>query len=352
MATINERILDGQVLHAMALQKYTAGGLKRMIGLLNEAEADLEAQLQTRLSKITERGFDLGPESTKRLSAMLEQIEKTRAKLYREFQRRLADDLFSLVENEIDFQIRLLDDSVGVTLETAVPSAASLNAIVKSQPLQGALLKDWAEGLGRDEYQRLSKAIKLGLSEGQTTDQIVRRIVGTRKQQYADGLLEISRREASAVLRTAITHVTNRAREEFWADNADIIQGVQWVSTLDGRTSATCRARDGKIYPIKSGPRPPAHFNCRSITVAYLGPDTVRGNRASAIGPVPAHLNYEDWLRKQPAAFQDQVLGTKKAKLFRDGKMSLDRFVDRQGEELTLDELRQRDKEIFERVLG
>ena len=57
------------------------------------------------------------------------------------------------------------------------------------------------------------------------------------------------------------------------------------------------------------------------------------------IGTVPADVTYDRWLRSQPIAFQDEVLGRSKAILFRKG-LSIDRFVDRKGRELTVQELK------------
>ncbi len=49
------------------------------------------------------------------------------------------------------------------------------------------------------------------------------------------------------------------------------------------------------------------------------------------VGQVPAKTTYQDFLSRQPATFQDEVLGKTKGKLFRKGGMSLDKFVDRNG---------------------
>ena len=67
-------------------------------------------------------------------------------------------------------------------------------------------------------------------------------------------------------------------------------------------------------------------------------------------GQVPASLTYEQWLRGKPAAFQDEVLGRSKGALFRNGGLTLDRFVHRDGSELTLAELRAKAPEAFEMV--
>ena len=63
--------------------------------------------------------------------------------------------------------------------------------------------------------------------------------------------------------------------------------------------------------------------------------------RASIDGQVPEDINYDTFLRRQTAEFQNEVLGPSRADLFRDG-MAVDRFTDRAGNELTLAQLRQR----------
>ena len=83
--------------------------------------------------------------------------------------------------------------------------------------------------------------------------------------------------------------------------------------------------------------------NCRSVRVPNIK-DKFRvggvGERASIDGPVPADLTYSSWLKRQPKSFQDDMLGPERAKLFRDGKITLDKFVDDRGLLLTLDELK------------
>jgi len=66
------------------------------------------------------------------------------------------------------------------------------------------------------------------------------------------------------------------------------------------------------------------------------------------IGTVPSKLDYDTWLRRQPAAFQDRALGAKwRGEAFRKGAR-VDRYVDRRGNELTLDQWAQTQPEIAE----
>ena len=70
--------------------------------------------------------------------------------------------------------------------------------------------------------------------------------------------------------------------------------------------------------------------------------DIPPGTRASMDGQVAEAETYQTWLKKKSPAFQDDVLGPTRGKLFREG-MTLDRFVDQSGKEYTLKQLRSKD---------
>jgi hypothetical protein len=63
------------------------------------------------------------------------------------------------------------------------------------------------------------------------------------------------------------------------------------------------------------------------------------------VGTVPGITTYDQWLRTQPRAFQNEVLGVKKAQAFRGG-LKLDKFIDRRGQELTLVQLKEKFPDI------
>jgi hypothetical protein len=68
------------------------------------------------------------------------------------------------------------------------------------------------------------------------------------------------------------------------------------------------------------------------------------------VGRVPAATTYQDFLGRQSAAFQDEVLGKTKGVLFRKGGLKVDQFVDRNGTELTLDQLAATKPEAFRKA--
>ena len=57
------------------------------------------------------------------------------------------------------------------------------------------------------------------------------------------------------------------------------------------------------------------------------------------VGGVPNNYNYETFLQNQSEAFQNRVLGKKRAELFRLGNLNLNSFSDSQGRVLTLRQL-------------
>lgn len=111
--------------------------------------------------------------------------------------------------------------------------------------------------------------------------------------------------------------------------------------------------RDGQVFKIGDGPRPPAHLGCRCTTVpitksfremGFDVDDLPPGTRASMNGQVPATLKYPEWLRRQTADVQNEALGLERAKLFRNGEVEISNFTNRAGRRFTLDELRQRER--------
>lgn len=343
---VNTAILDALTGHSVGLQRLSNATVRKVILLLNRSDARLVDRLQR------EGGTDI---SRARLEALISDIRQIVDGLYRDPINYMRAELDKLAAYEGDYQFALLAKSVPIHLNWTTPSAYQIIAATNARPFQGKLLKDWFTDLPDKAFERLRNAIRAGVVEGRTIDQLTRDIRGTKAMGFKDGILEINRRDAEVTARTAVAHTANAARTEMYQSNGKFIKAVQWVSTLDGRTSAICRARDGMTFPVDSGPRPPAHPGCRSTTTPVIkslkelgisGRDLPPGTRASMDGQVPEDLTYDGWLRQKPAAYQDEILGQSKGKLFRAG-LTMDKFVSRKGDELTLDELKAREADIW-----
>jgi len=337
--TINEKILEAQIRHSIYLERYKSGVVYDIIGQLNAAHDDLAKRLAGRLALIEERGYDLGPAVTARLQRMLDEIETKTFQAYDQFLQSMTDQGVDFAKYEADFQVRLVNQA-GASVNMVLPSDAQLKAIVTATPFQGKILADWTESLAAGEFSRVKVAVNLGITQNETIDQIVRRVRGTRAAGYSDGALSIGRRDAEAVIRTAISDVASAAKRELSKANADLVAAWKHHSTLDSRTSPTCQSLDGKVYRKYEDIRwPPLHWNCRSIITMFFDGDEA-GKRASEFGPIPSDTTYGTFLRKQSKAFQEDVLGVERARIFRDSGADISKFVDNKGKYYTLDELK------------
>ena len=104
------------------------------------------------------------------------------------------------------------------------------------------------------------------------------------------------------------------------------------------------------------------NHNCRSsltpITKSWreLGipaKELAPGTRASMNGQVPADTTYNQWLRGRVQAGDmgtvREALGPSRAKLFAAGGLDVTAFTDRRGRLFTLEQLRRREPDVFER---
>lgn len=351
--TLNDELRDLQLRHHVGVQRLSTGVLKKIIGLLDKSDGEI-------IAKLLDRGATLeGSFTSVRLQSLLRALRQINHDAHVEVGQALRSELTDFAKYEADFHTRMMNDTVQGGVDFVSPSAQMLNAVVTQKPFNGVLLKDAVKGLETGKFNRLKEAVQLGMIQGETTTQIVQRIRGTKAAGYRDGILMQSRTSVERMVRTATNHVANAAREEFFDENDDLIKAAQWVATLDTRTCPTCQDLDGQVFKLREGPRPPRHLNCRCsmapVTKSWreMGIDIDEidpGTRASMNGQVSETETYNSWLRKQAAATQDEALGPTRGALFRRGGMSVDRFTNARGDQLTLDELRDREAGAFRKA--
>lgn len=355
MGTTNEALRDRAIRHAIELGRYGKGLSDRIVSLLNSADADLVGTIAARLANIEERGFDIGPKTTARLQKLLDEVRALNDAIYGQVHDELADELTDFATAEAAFQTAALETALVVDMGIKLPAPAMLRAVVEEAPMEGRLLASWTEGMAQGRIDRISQAVRLGMTQGESTDAIVRRIKGTRAARYTDGVLDISRRSAQSIVRTSVTHVSNQAAQQTWKANEHVVKGWQFVSTLDSRTTITCASLSGQVFPIGEGPIPPRHIRCRSISIGITKSfremginrdDLTPAQRASMDGQIAGDTTFAKWLNDKGGDMQDTVLGSTRAKLFRDGKLNLADFIKADGTVLTLDQLKAKYPEI------
>jgi len=351
MAQTAERLVEIGTRHQVLLERVKSGEANQFAAFLRE----MDRLLRERLGSATLTEFGRA-----RAEALVADIERQLTAIYGRFWGELSGRLIEIAQYEAEFEARSLNEVSGGAFEAVLPAPVQVAAAVMAAPLSvrgpdgGKLLESFVRDWTTAEAKRVSGAIRQGFYEGATTSKILQAVRGTKANGYRDGILAISNRNAEAVVRTAVQHVASTARQATWSANSDIVKGVQWVSTLDSRTTQVCRSLDGRVFPVDSGPRPPIHVRCRSTTVADLGFSRKNAIRSSQDGGAAANLTYYEWLKTQPAGFQDQAIGKTRGALLRRGGLSAERFAElnlgKNFQPLTLAQMRDLEPLAFERA--
>jgi SPP1 gp7 family putative phage head morphogenesis protein len=345
-------LTNSSVRHQVMLERLKtaeARDYNRLLIILQTQVTDVLSRLETPVQALTKA----------RLNGLLRELRSAQSAALEKSNSKLMTRLRRIAAYEANFESESITSQTprGVTIVAATGEVAWAKAVTTPLSATGDLLEPFLKDFTAREVSTINKLISRGWAEGWTNDEITRVLRGTKKLNYKDGLMSLLGKHNATLVRTAVQHVSSTAREATWDENEDIISGYRWVSTLDGRTTSQCRTLDGQEFKSGKGPRPPLHMNCRSTTVAVIkGFENLSDllTRASKDGQVKGSLTYYDWLKTQSSEFQDQVLGSVKADLFRKGGLSTERFAQLQlgsaFQPLTLDQMRILEPRAFRRA--
>lgn len=245
--SVNDNLVDQAIDHAISLNRFSNGAVRRVVSLLNQTDKELRAAIIEALLRLPADSF-----TVQRLEELLGSVRQLNLSAMMQVEAALQGEMRDLADFEAAFQVAALQDAFPedaralIRFQRITPEQAYAAAMAR--PFQGGLLRDWTKSLEASRAAKVRETIRQGYVQGQTTDQIVRKIIGTKAKSYRDGVIDRSRREVESVVRTALSHTAEMAREKALEANGDLITAVRWVSTLDSRTSELCRIRDGKQY--------------------------------------------------------------------------------------------------------
>lgn len=390
MATSNEKILDRYIRHQTYLLRYAGGLRNQVLPDLVSTEKKLYDAIVEWIAKAEGNRTLTGTSGRKWQREFADVLNNIRMPAWDTISTEISNQLKELSIAEAATGAAVIESSVPVVIGMSLPPAEKLVAIVNSQPFEGRTLKEWMERTAQADVQKMLSYAKVGIVQGQTPTQVARGIIGTQAAKYTDGVARKAFKDIESVILTLTNGIQNEAKQALYEENADIIKEELYVATLDVRTTIECAANDGQVFPRGEGPIPPLHFRCRSLRVPYINPENLRNRgfdssterqllqeyseqanipkvgdrnglpyghktkfddfarkrRRDLVGQVPAQTSYNEWLKTQSKDFQDQVLGPTRAEMFRKGEISLDKFVARDGDVLTLDELRRKGLEV------
>lgn len=360
MQTVGDKLADAETRHTVYLLRWSAGTYRRHSKLLDQMEADIA-------SKIAMRAPSDGTFTSARLEMMLAEVEKQSNQLFKALQSAVDADYRELAAYEAKFHVQAISNAYPIEVSFTAVTPSGVHAAAMSRPFQGKILRDWWGGQNAATKDAYSRVMRTGFAQGNTISEMVNEIGYVNRR---------AKRDVESIIRTATNHMSQVSRDVVVEANKDMFSGEEFVATLDGRTTLNCSSTDGKKFAIGYGPRPPLHFNCRSVRIpitktwkelGFTGQDIdkplasrrfISDKRRFKDIPVEERealtgrtkKTYNEWLKTQPKQFVEDVLGKKKAKLYLDGDLSLDKFTDRNAKPLTLNEIEKRHSSAFKRA--
>lgn len=343
MKTVDYALAEKVIRDKINIMRLTADEQKKIHKILIKMQKELSAKLMNGLS-------DYGKTQVKKL---LNECTAVIKDYYGEMMTSI--DYAGIAQLESKMAKKMF---ANVDVDISLPTAPVMKSLVSDMLIEGSPAAAWWEKQSADLAFRFASQIRQGVAQDETVQQIVQRVIGSSKNDIV-GIMEVTRANAYALVHTSIQQISNDARLATFRENEDIVQGVQQLSTLDGRTTAICIAYSGQEWdldgnPINGSTLPfndgvPRHWNCRSvlipITRSYkeLGidiPEKAKTTRASDLGQIKADTTFKQFLNMHDDKYADELLGKGRAEMYRDGKITLQDLVNGQGRELSLSELR------------
>ncbi|HBD10832.1 MAG TPA: hypothetical protein DCZ13_01720 [Porticoccaceae bacterium] len=320
-------LIDTAIRHQVFTERYIAGQARTADRIM----ADMAREIGL---AITGREIDV---------ATMDEVREILRDHYSQVADHVVDGAGEFIVSEGDFVHEVYSRTTDEELNQ--PEEADLQRLVAEGTITTSaggvfVIRSMMKQFAQRKTEQILGLITDGAATGLTSQEIASSIYTMQRTLH--------RRQVAALVSTITNHLAAKARERFFTINTKVTDRYEWVSTLDSRTTFVCMSRDGEVYRHGEGPLPPAHWACRSTIIGRIKPKFDLGLDIKSTRPavnedgasrVSGKTTYAGWLKTQSKEFIDEALGVERSKLFRSGKIKLDKFVDPTGRVYTLDEL-------------
>jgi len=292
-----------------------------------------------------------------------------------------------LAVNEAAFVVSAVKEASAFELNfnLAQKDAEAMASEALLTPFEGVVLAEAVRRVWAADVGRISQRFRVSAMRRDNLQQATTALLGSNRRGFKDGVVRRVRANLEATVVTATNGIIHRMREQAYA-KTPFIKKERFVATLDRHTTPICISNDQRKFKLNEGLFPPLHMNCRSIRVpvfefevladrpyvawaerelvadytAQAGlPATkaratlprghkgrydryARGRRGEFVGTVDSRVAYPEFLARQSLAFQQEVLGVRLGKMYRDTGMNITNFISRTGRKFTIDEVLKR----------
>lgn len=253
----------------------------------------------------------------------------------------LQDDSESIVSDER--AVRFLEEENNQTAAIPLFGLAAItgnderlwSAVTNAPiPANGIYIVPFIKTFSTSAQAGVENIVRKAWANGWTLEETISAITGEDARQGTSSQLQRVGVQASAVLATAVQHVSAIV-------GAGVMSALfgwyMWHSVIDNATTEICRSRNRHRYRYGAGPIPPAHIRCRSHIAPIVGTDDI------------AAESFYTWAVNQPQDVQDDILGEADAEALRNGSLKEKDLAGFESRPLTLSEFRRKINEILSR---
>lgn len=368
---IAEHIADALVEHDVDLLRVEQAHLREILARFDRLAGEIvEAIKRVDVTEPTRRGDQL-----RRLERLQQDINARIDAVYTAIERRSENDLTEVAHTEAAAVVGVSNATLGMPLLKARLALKAARELVKRLRVPsddtGAEISAQWKGQRDGLKTRLASSLRQSIDTARTLTDTLRAIRGNRNIRYRDGILPKTRAQVETLVRTAQQQTVNAARFAAYERNKDTVKGVQAQAILDGRTSITCRVRNGRAWLMDGKPfkeylgrvptnepfpgSPPWHWRCRSTLVpiffdvealqSVIEPSLHKqivelDGRFSFDGKPALVPTFEAWVGRRGPTEARRILGAGRYELWADGKIGLSDLLNQQGREMSLRGLR------------
>jgi SPP1 gp7 family putative phage head morphogenesis protein len=308
-------------------------------------DTDLTKVMSSHKKRLVNSALKNGNKSVNALNRAL--TLETR-KTYRKIYKNGISELKALANTSSKFHNNTLKESLGKVYRSKVYTGLKVNDLIINS---AGTYSEQIASISLTQQRRIKDVVRKGMIDNLAVNKIAKNVGNS---------IDLPGAQLKTLSRTAITETSSNVSSATYKLNEDVIDGYQYVATLDSRTSMICGRLDGKVFRLNDsrGVRPPQHFNCRSTTVPIVKSYEDLNNtnssriskrklqriskskRASFNGQVASETNYGKFLSEQDDNFKLTVLGNKRrVEIFNTGKLKFTQFSTRDGELISIGRL-------------
>lgn len=326
--TLNEVLLDALLRHRHELYLVENGLVRKLVRPIMAGRDELRKALNS----IGAPYFaDLSAMPSTALHALEREIGTVMAGMETAVTSNIRQALSDVARIELAAQDALLQGAIpkAVGWQPWQATTSDIAGILET-PFKGSL---WHQRLARGAAEtqitltQTARSARAGGVTGRALDLRFGKVLEGSYQARAVGLF-----------RTEVGRVANDALFASYRRNAQTVQKVVWVATLDAEVCLVCASRDGMEFDPTAGGMeyPPVHPGCRCFMAPVLksweqmglqAEDLMPRERMAMDGRVPGAVKYPEWFARQDTTFQRDWLGPSRFELYTNGGLEIKDMV-------------------------